>query len=160
MAGRSASPHRGESSEEPSLTDVIETLATLGKAELPGQLARWLDALDETGRWALFKLVTGALRIGVSARLAKTAAAELGAGEAHEIELLWPGLAPPYRRCSPGWRAAPTSRRAAIRRRSVRPCWRTRSTSRILPTLDPADYVAEWKWDGIRVQAAAARRRE
>ena len=40
----------------------------------PAQLARWLDALDETGRWALLKLVTGGLRIGVSARLAKTAA--------------------------------------------------------------------------------------
>ena len=59
----------------PSLTDVIETLSTLGKAQLPKQLARWLDALDETGRWALLKLVTGGLRIGVSARLAKTAAA-------------------------------------------------------------------------------------
>jgi DNA ligase 1 len=50
---------------ELSLTSVIETLATLGKAQLPQQLARWLDALDETGRWALIKLVTGGLRIGV-----------------------------------------------------------------------------------------------
>src|SRR5262249_50991046 len=38
---------------ELSLTTVIETLTTLGKAELPARLARWLDALDETGRWAL-----------------------------------------------------------------------------------------------------------
>ena len=35
-------------------------------------------SLDETGRWALLKLITGALRIGVSARLAKTAVAALG----------------------------------------------------------------------------------
>ncbi|MEI8152468.1 MAG: ATP-dependent DNA ligase, partial [Hyphomicrobiales bacterium] len=42
----------------PSLSDVIETLSTLGKAQLPSQLARWLDGLDETGRWALLKLVT------------------------------------------------------------------------------------------------------
>ena len=54
-----------------SLTAVIETLSTLGKAELPARLARWLDALDETGRWALIKLVTGGLRVGVSARLAE-----------------------------------------------------------------------------------------
>ena len=80
----------------PSLTDVVTTIATLGKAELPAQLARWLDALDETGRWALLKLVTGALRVGVSARLAKTAAAALGDKEPHDIELLWPGLQPPY----------------------------------------------------------------
>ena len=62
---------------ELTLTAVIETLSTLGKAQLPQQLARWLDALDETGRWALIKLVTGGLRIGVSARLAKTAVAAL-----------------------------------------------------------------------------------
>ena len=80
----------------PSLTDVVTTLSTLGKSQLPAQLARWLDELDETGRWALLKLVTGALRIGVSARLAKTAVASLGDKEPDEIELVWPGLKPPY----------------------------------------------------------------
>src|SRR5262249_57892409 len=35
------------------LSDVVTALASLGKSELPGQLARWLDQLDETGRWAL-----------------------------------------------------------------------------------------------------------
>src|SRR6202008_336972 len=29
----------------PSLSEVVAALATLGKSELPGQLARWLDAL-------------------------------------------------------------------------------------------------------------------
>ncbi|HXD84573.1 MAG TPA: hypothetical protein VN599_09090, partial [Rudaea sp.] len=82
--------------QSPSLSEVVEKLSTLGKAQLPAQLARWLDALDETGRWALLKLVTGGLRVGVSARLAKTAAASLGDKEANEIEILWPGLTPPY----------------------------------------------------------------
>src|SRR5262245_46121426 len=80
----------------PSLSEVIETLSTLGKAQLPAQLARWLDVLDETGRWALLKLVTSALRVGVSARLAKTAAAALGDKDAQDIELIWPSLRPPY----------------------------------------------------------------
>ena len=80
----------------PSLSKVVTTLASLGKSELPAQLAAWLDALDETGRWALLKLVTGALRIGVSARLAKTAVAALGDKEPDEVELVWHGLAPPY----------------------------------------------------------------
>jgi len=80
----------------PTLTEVVTRLATLGKTELPRQLARWLDELDETGRWALLKLVTGAMRIGISARLAKTAAAALGDKDPHEIELIWPGLIPPY----------------------------------------------------------------
>src|SRR5215472_5386898 len=89
---RPADPKR----ESPALSTVIRTLATLGKAELPAQLSRWLDLLDETGRWALLKLVTGALRIGVSARLAKTAAAALGDKDVAEVELLWPSLVPPY----------------------------------------------------------------
>ena len=32
----------------PTLTEVVTTLRTLGKTELPAQLARWLDELDET----------------------------------------------------------------------------------------------------------------
>ena len=80
----------------PTLTEVVTTLRTLGKTELPKQLERWLDELDETGRWALLKLVTGSLRIGISARLAKTAAAALGDKDPHEVELIWPGLSPPY----------------------------------------------------------------
>src|SRR5947207_6081544 len=96
LRGSPPSPSRGEGSESPSLSHVVTTLASLGKSELPAQLAAWLDALDETGRWALLKLVTGALRIGVSARLAKTAVAALGDKIPDEIELVWPGLAPPY----------------------------------------------------------------
>src|SRR5258707_197092 len=74
----------------PTLSDVVTTLASLGKAEMPAQLAQWLDELDEVGRWALLKLVTGALRIGVSARLAKTAVADIGNRDADEIEIVWP----------------------------------------------------------------------
>jgi len=74
------------------LSSVVTALSSLGKSELPGQLARWLDRLDETGRWALLKLVTGGLRIGVSARLAKTAAAALGDKDPQEVELIWPDL--------------------------------------------------------------------
>src|SRR6266516_6675119 len=58
----SAAPGAGkvqDTDQELTLTRVVETLARLGKAQLPQQLARWLDALDETGRWALIKLVTG-----------------------------------------------------------------------------------------------------
>ena len=51
--------------------------------------SEWLDRLDENGRWALLKLITGALRIGVSARLARTALARLGGSEADEIEDVW-----------------------------------------------------------------------
>src|SRR5215469_11901008 len=96
-AHRNPSPEPGSAENTLTLTRVVETLATLGKAQMPQQLARWLDALDETGRWALIKLVTGGLRIGVSARLAKAAVAALADKDVHDIEVLWPALTPPYR---------------------------------------------------------------
>ncbi len=75
---------------------MVETLASTAKKDLPGHLATWLDALDETGRWALLKLVTGNLRVGVSARLAKTAVGALGGHEADAVEEVWHGLEPPF----------------------------------------------------------------
>src|SRR5262249_8505268 len=46
----------GREAAPPTLSTVVTTLSTLGKAQLPAQLARWLDQLDETGRWTLLKL--------------------------------------------------------------------------------------------------------
>jgi DNA ligase 1 len=143
--------------EEISLTTVVETLSTLGKAQLPRQLARWLDALDETGRWALIKLVTGGLRIGVSARLAKAAVGALGGKEAHDIELLWPGLTPPYRDLF-AWLEGKGEKPVSIDPAPFRPPMLAHALDDAdLAALDAKDFLAEWKWDGIRVQAVAAK---
>ncbi len=142
----------------PTLSEVVTSLASLGKAELPAQLSAWLDDLDETGRWALLKLVTGALRIGVSTRLAKTAAAALGNRDVDEIEILWPGLKPPYGDLFAwleGRAAKPESSDPAV----FRPPMLSHAIEEAdFAALDPAHFMAEWKWDGIRVQAVAARR--
>jgi DNA ligase-1 len=139
----------------PTLTDVVETLALLGKAQLPGQMARWLDGLDETGRWALLKLVTGALRIGVSARLAKTAAASLGGKEPDEIEVLWPGLTPPYLDLF-AWLEGRGDKPVSTDPAPFRPAMLAHAIEEPeLAALDSTDFMAEWKWDGIRVQAVA-----
>ena len=160
VVGSPLSPARREDSEELSLTVVIETLSTLGKAELPARLARWLDALDETGRWALIKLVTGGLRIGVSARLAKAAVAALGASDAQDIELLWPGLSPPYIGLF-AWLEGRADKPASSDPAPFRPPMLAHALDEPdLAALDPAEFMAEWKWDGIRVQAVAARLEE
>jgi DNA ligase-1 len=141
---------------ELTLTSVIETLATLGKAQLPNQLARWLDALDETGRWALLKLVTGGLRIGVSARLAKTAVAALSGTDAQDIELLWPGLKPPYGDLF-AWLEGRGDKPASSDPAPFRPPMLAHALDDAdLAGLEAGDFMAEWKWDGIRVQAVAA----
>ena len=139
----------------PTLTEIVTTLHNLGKSELPAQLARWLDDLDETGRWALLKLVTGSLRIGVSARLAKTAAAALGDHDPHDVELVWPGLAPPYLdlfawlegRADKPVNRDPAPFRPVMLAHAIEPP--------DFVNLDAADFTAEWKWDGIRVQAVS-----
>jgi DNA ligase-1 len=139
-----------------TLTTVIETLSSLGKAQLPQQLARWLDALDETGRWALIKLVTGGLRIGVSARLAKAGVAALADKDAQEIELLWPGLAPPYRELF-AWLEGRAEKPVSSDPAPFRPPMLAHALDDAdLAGLKPSDFMAEWKWDGIRVQAVAA----
>jgi DNA ligase 1 len=141
----------------PTLTEVVITLRTLGKTDLPKQLARWLDELDETGRWALLKLVTGAMRIGISARLAKTAAAELGDKDPHDIELIWPGLAPPYLELF-AWLEGRAERPVNLDPIPFRPVMLAHAIEDAdFANLDAAGFVAEWKWDGIRVQAVSGR---
>jgi len=141
----------------PTLTEVVTTLRTLGKTELPKQLSRWLDELDETGRWALLKLVTGAMRIGISARLAKTAAAALGDKDPHEVELMWPGLTPPYLELFAwleGRGDKPVNRDAA----PFRPVMLAHAVEDTdFANMTASDYIAEWKWDGIRIQAVSGR---
>ena len=141
----------------PTLTEVVTRLATLGKTELPRQLARWLDELDETGRWALLKLVTGAMRIGISARLAKTAAAALGDKDPHEIELIWPGLIPPYLDLF-AWLEGRGEKPVNLDPAPFRPVMLAHALEEgDFEGLNAADYIAEWKWDGIRVQAVSGR---
>ena len=141
--------------DELLLSSVVTALSSLGKSELPAQLARWLDQLDETGRWALLKLVTGGLRIGVSARLAKTAAAALGDKDPQEVELIWPSVRPPYVELFAwleGRGHKPATRDAA----PFRPAMLAHAIDDSdLTALDPKDFFGEWKWDGIRVQAVA-----
>ena len=139
----------------PTLADVVVALQETEKRDLPALLASWLDQLDETGRWALLKLITGSLRIGVSARLAKTALAALGDLPPNEIEEVWHGVAPPY-----------IALFAWVEGRAGKPVasnpvpFRTPMLAHALDEadfdkLDPAEFTAEWKWDGIRVQAVA-----
>jgi len=141
--------------DELLLSSVVTALSSLGKSELPAQLARWLDQLNETGRWALLKLVTGGLRIGVSARLAKTAAAALGDKDPQEVELIWPSVRPPYVELFAwleGRGHKPATRDAA----PFRPAMLAHAIDDSdLTALDPKDFFGEWKWDGIRVQAVA-----
>jgi DNA ligase-1 len=139
----------------PSLSSIVEALHLAGKTEIPGLLARWLDLLDEEGRFALLKLITGALRIGVSARLAKTALARIGGFEPDEVEEVWHGLQPPYLELF-AWIEGRGPRPVGSDPAPFRPPMLSHALEdRDREMLLAADFRAEWKWDGIRVQAAA-----
>jgi len=139
----------------PTLTEVVETLATAGKSDLPAKVAGWLDALDETGRWALLKLITRELRVGVSARLAKTAVAQLGQVEPDEVELIWHGLEAPYEDLF-AWVEGKGPKPESGNPAPFRPPMLSHPLEdEDFERLDASDFLAEWKWDGIRLQAAA-----
>ncbi|MCJ2026080.1 cisplatin damage response ATP-dependent DNA ligase [Methylobacterium sp. J-067] len=145
----------------PSLAEVVETLASTAKKDLPGHLATWLDALDETGRWALLKLVTGNLRVGVSARLAKTAVGALGGHEADAVEEVWHGLEPPFASLF-AWVEGRAERPETLNPAPFRPPMLSHPIEERddLDKLEPEAFSAEWKWDGIRVQLVGGRDRE
>jgi DNA ligase-1 len=159
---------------EPELAEVVEALKTARRGEVQGLLEAWLDALEPQSRWALLKLMTGALRVGLSARLAKTAAAmmrpatvseppdpeggeavrPLDPVEASDIEEIWHAIAPPYADLF-AWlegRAEQPSGDAPGRFRPVMLAVALDEAADFA-RLEPGDYAAEWKWDGIRVQA-------
>ena len=136
----------------PDLTELVEELRATGRAALPGVIVHRLDEMTASERYAYLKLATGAMRVGVSARLARTALAEFGGLDLSEVEEIWHGLSAPYREVFAWAEGGAKPESAALA--PFRPVMlSTPIDPEGLAALDPADYVAEWKWDGIRVQA-------
>ena len=135
------------------LSNVVERLAAMGRAEAPGALAHMLDHLDASGRFALLKLATGALRIGISARLAKVALADAFGLDVDAVEEVWHGIGPPYLPIfawAEGQGPQPTAKDVPV----FRPFMLAHPLEDTRVSL--GDYAAEWKWDGIRVQIVHA----
>src|ERR1700761_6556032 len=79
-------PARPGANREPELSEGGEGLRNAGRAEGQILIAGGLGARREPReRWALLKLMTRALRVGVPARLAKQAAADLGGVPVAEV---------------------------------------------------------------------------
>jgi len=129
--------------------NVIERLTALGRSEAPAVITEMLDHLDASGRYALLKFATGELRIGVNARLAKTALASAFELDVDAVEEVWHGIGPPYLPLF----AWAEGRGDQPRAQDV-PVFRPFMLAHPLEeqALDLSDYAAEWKWDGIRVQ--------
>jgi DNA ligase-1 len=151
-------PHHGAQQDLPSLTELIELFNTTSKSELPRLIASLLTRAAINERWALVKLATGALRIGVNARLAKTALAEMSGKGLQELEEIWHGIEMPYAELF-AWLDGKGARPDIDHASRFHPLMLSNpiDEAKDLAVLSPADFSAEWKWDGIRVQLIMAR---
>jgi len=148
-------PGGAENANAPRLFEVVEALHGASRLEGPRLVERWLDQLDASARYALIKLVTGELRVGVTARLAKQALAKFGGKDVIEIEEIWHGLHPPYQSFF-AWLEGRGERPVSAALAPFRPVMLAHAIDEAeFQKLDPKDYAAEWKWDGIRVQATS-----
>jgi DNA ligase-1 len=136
-----------------SISEALDRLRATSRLDAPRTLASMLDHLDASGRFALLKLATGALRVGISARLAKQALANAFGLEVEAVEEVWHGLSPPFAELfdwAEGRTGQPSVRDVPV----FRPFMLAQPLEETRVSLD--DYAAEWKWDGIRVQLVHA----
>jgi DNA ligase 1 len=131
------------------LSEAIGRMEAAKRGEGAAVLAAMLDELGADARYALLKLATGGMRVGVSGRLARTAVAQAFGRDVEDIEEVWHALSPPYVELF-AWAEG----KAELPDLSDRPLFRPFMLAHPLEdgAVDLADYAAEWKWDGIRVQ--------
>jgi DNA ligase-1 len=143
----------GDVAPPPSVSEVVAILSATTRADAPIVLAGLLDRLDPSGRFALLKLATGAMRIGISSRLAKVAFAQAFAVDVEAVEEYWHGLTPPYTELF-AWAADGAEPPDTESLPTFRPFMLAHPLEETV--VDLSDYAAEWKWDGIRVQLVRA----
>lgn len=139
----------------PNLCDVFRQVSVVTRKDADELIAGWLNQLDATGRWALLKFIGGALRTGVSARLAKLAVAQVFGKNVDDIEQAWHGLDIPYTDLF-DWLEGRLESLAHQDGPVFRPLMLAHALDeKELASLDPEKYQIEWKWDGIRVQISS-----
>lgn len=132
-----------------TVSAAVDALSAATRATAPAILAALLDRLDADGRYALLKLALGGMRVGVSARLAKQAFAQAFDVAVDDVEELWHAIPPPYAPLF-AWGEGRAERPDLADVAFFRPFMLAHPLED--GTVDLADYAAEWKWDGIRVQ--------
>ena len=134
------------------ISEIIDVLRNLKKDDVNKTIKNYLSIANETERWALIKLISGGLRIGVSSRLAKTALAKFSNKKLDDIEKIWHGIEAPYHNlfnwlCNEG----PIPKIDLLK--TFNPMMLANPISKNdFKTLISSQFIAEWKWDGIRVQ--------
>jgi len=144
------------SSEQPSLSQIVTTLSAIKRDQAAEQLAVWMNGMQVSERWAVLKLATGGMRVGVSARLVRVALAQAYDRDVGEIEEIWPLLEPPYTELF-DWLDGRAEKPDAAGRAVFHPVMLASPIDeKTLAALHLADWQIEWKWDGARIQLVSA----
>ncbi len=140
----------------PSLHEVIERFQNSDKQGVRDYLVMLLDNMTPEQRWALLKLGTQGLRVGVSARFVKNVLADFGDVPVEDVETVWHGLLPPYTELF-AWLEKTRERPDVSDSITFHPVMLSHPLEdRELASINPDEYYAEWKFDGIRVQLVSS----
>ncbi len=139
----------GDIAPPPTVSETVDALAAMTRANAMAELPRLLDRLDSAGRYAFFKLATGGMRVGVSSRLAKVAFAQAFDVSVDDVEEYWHALEPPYAQLF-AWGADGEDPPDTANMPLFKPFMLAHPLEETV--VDLGEYAAEWKWDGIRVQ--------
>jgi DNA ligase-1 len=132
---------------------VEDRVLSLRDRDPAGQQARvvaWLQSLDRLQRFILLKLITGEFRVGVSQTLVVRGLAQASGLPATTIAARLMGDWTP----TAEWYTAVLSHEQSDEDRSRPYPFYLASPLDADPSVlgDPADWLIEWKWDGIRAQ--------
>ncbi len=127
----------------------LAPLPKLDESERAAKLIGWWRSLDHGQRFVMIKLLTGSLRVGVSQRLVVQAMSKISgidtAQIAHRLGGDWKPTADGF--------AALIDPDANAQIDQPYPFFLASPLESEASTLgDPVNWLAEWKWDGIRAQ--------
>ncbi len=156
----------GEAGEEVSLDawmrERLLQIPALDDEEKFARVRRWVEALPADERLVFFKLITGELRVGVSRLQAVKALAEVAGVEESRMAQRMIGYSQARRAPAPEDFAALIAEVAdaeglALDAGRPYPFYLAQSWQRPVAEMQetlgpPADWIVEWKFDGIRAQ--------
>lgn len=139
----------------PTLNEIVNALEKATPEDTRILIEQWLNSCNTTTRWGLLKLITGGLRVGASARIVRLALANAYDKPVEDIEEIWSLLHPPYKSLF-DWLENKADRPNAEGKAVFRPLMLAHPLNdQDLSDITPDKWLAEWKWDGARVQLAS-----
>jgi len=136
----------------PHFADMMAELSRLPKDKIKQYIINLLDNSNATERWAIFKLATGNLRIGVSTKFVQQVLAQYGQKDIHLIQQIWHGIDPPYQALF-AWLENKSEQPDVSERIYFHPVMLANPLDdEQIAKITPDLFALERKFDGIRVQ--------